>query len=466
PEGLLPTTAGSSTGEPMPLDSSTGPIDIPTTLSPDGTAEGTADGTTDTTTTSGVGSSTGASMACGNDLAEGTEVCDGSDLAGEDCQSQGYLGGTLACAADCASFDVTGCTAPTCGNGIQEGPEPCDGDDLGGASCLGEGFDSGVLACTPGCTLDLTGCGTCGNVIVDGDEVCDDIVLLGQSCVSQGFDSGPLACAADCQSYDTSACGDCGNGFIDGDEECDLMDLGGQTCLSLGQEDGVLECSPSCTYDVSDCAELRLFFSEDGNPNGLYELSPVDGSITALGTSGVTSSTCGLTYDANTGTLLGSRPFELIEIQTDGSGFVSLGLVTAEGLAYDALTNTLYGAVNGTFFTIDPSNGAMLSSLPGPGFDVEGLAFDPNQGIVYGVGDSTSLVAYDVAAGSWSVVGNTGLNWDSGGLAFDPNTNLLYAVAFAQGTGLYTIDPATAVPTLVGHNGLGVLLRGGLAAQY
>ena len=32
--------------------------------------------------------------------------------------------------------------------------------------------------------------------------------------------------------------------------------------------------------------------------------------------------------------------------------------------------------------------------------------------------------------------------------------------------GLYTIDPVTAVPSLVGHDGLGLILRGGLAAQY
>ena len=120
----------------------------------------------------------------------------------------------------------------------------------------------------------------------------------------------------------------------------------------------------------------------------------------------------------------------------------------------------------GQFFTVDPATGATLANLAAPGYDMEALAFDPNTGTVYGIGDNTSLSAYDPVAGTWSVVGDTGLNWDSGGLAFDPNANVLYAVAFAQGTGLYTINPATAVPTLVGNNLMGVVMRGGLATAY
>jgi hypothetical protein len=51
---------------------------------------------------------------CGNDVIEGDEVCDGSDLGGETCQSQGFDGGTLACNGDCQGFDTSGCTTGTC----------------------------------------------------------------------------------------------------------------------------------------------------------------------------------------------------------------------------------------------------------------------------------------------------------------------------------------------------------------
>lgn len=46
---------------------------------------------------------------CGNNNQEGTEVCDGSDLAGQSCITQGFTGGTLACNGDCTGFVTTGC---------------------------------------------------------------------------------------------------------------------------------------------------------------------------------------------------------------------------------------------------------------------------------------------------------------------------------------------------------------------
>src|SRR6185436_16293287 len=55
----------------------------------------------------------GATQTCGNNLREGTEVCDGTDLAGQTCVSQGFTGGTLACNGTCGGFLTTGCTT-TC----------------------------------------------------------------------------------------------------------------------------------------------------------------------------------------------------------------------------------------------------------------------------------------------------------------------------------------------------------------
>lgn len=42
-----------------------------------------------------------ANTVCGNNVREGGEQCDGTDLGGKTCQSQGACGGTLACNADC-----------------------------------------------------------------------------------------------------------------------------------------------------------------------------------------------------------------------------------------------------------------------------------------------------------------------------------------------------------------------------
>ena len=56
---------------------------------------------------------TEAAAFCGNNIAEGTEACDGTDLRGQTCVSQGYSGGTLACQPGCNVFDTSGCTTLT-----------------------------------------------------------------------------------------------------------------------------------------------------------------------------------------------------------------------------------------------------------------------------------------------------------------------------------------------------------------
>ncbi|MDX1999292.1 MAG: hypothetical protein SF066_16360 [Thermoanaerobaculia bacterium] len=48
--------------------------------------------------------------SCGNGLREGLEVCDGADLAGKSCTSQGFpAGGALTCYADCRGFYTGNC---------------------------------------------------------------------------------------------------------------------------------------------------------------------------------------------------------------------------------------------------------------------------------------------------------------------------------------------------------------------
>lgn len=64
---------------------------------------------------------------CGNDVAEGGELCDGRDLNGETCTSATHgvmTGGRLSCGAKC-TFDVTQCTGED--SGIDE-----DDGGLGG----------------------------------------------------------------------------------------------------------------------------------------------------------------------------------------------------------------------------------------------------------------------------------------------------------------------------------------------
>ncbi len=49
-------------------------------------------------------------LVCGNGTLDDGEACDGANLDGKSCLTQGYFGGTLACDSDCA-FDTSGCQA-------------------------------------------------------------------------------------------------------------------------------------------------------------------------------------------------------------------------------------------------------------------------------------------------------------------------------------------------------------------
>lgn len=52
-----------------------------------------------------------------------------------------------------------GGASSSCGNGSAENGEQCDGGDLNGQTCTSQGFPSGTLSCTPSCTLYTGGCG-------------------------------------------------------------------------------------------------------------------------------------------------------------------------------------------------------------------------------------------------------------------------------------------------------------------
>jgi len=109
-----------------------------------------------------------AAPICGDGLRNRPgEVCDGADLAGESCASQGLAAGTLACAEDCLAFDIRGCDgSPSCGDGvIDPGAEVCDLSDLGGATCQSLGLPPGTLRCAPDCSFNPGGCGSGGRVV-------------------------------------------------------------------------------------------------------------------------------------------------------------------------------------------------------------------------------------------------------------------------------------------------------------
>jgi hypothetical protein len=196
------------------------------------------------------------SANCGNGSVDSGEDCDGSDLDGETCTSQGYDGGSLSCDSSC-SFDVDACYY--CGDGSVDSGEDCDGSDLDGESCTSRGYDGGSLSCDSSCNFDEDACYVCGDGNADSGEDCDGSDLDGESCTSRGYDGGSLSCDSSCN-FDEDACYVCGDGNADSGEDCDGSDLDGETCTSLGYDYGSLSCTSSCTFNESGCGS---YTSED-----------------------------------------------------------------------------------------------------------------------------------------------------------------------------------------------------------
>ena len=145
--------------------------------------------------------------SCGNDVRSVQELCDGQDIGGASCWSEGYEGGTLACNVSCDGYKHSGCWPAVCGNGVDEYGESCDGGDLGGFTCQTLLFDEGTLACKEPCLFDTSGCRViCGNGNQLWPEICDGNDLGGATCQSQGFSGGTLACSSTCDAFDTSGC--------------------------------------------------------------------------------------------------------------------------------------------------------------------------------------------------------------------------------------------------------------------
>jgi hypothetical protein len=234
-------------------------------------------------------------VVCGDGTRAGIEVCDGADLAGATCVSQGFESGSLGCVADCSRYSLGGCVGgdpdPVCGNGDQESGELCDLTDVSGRSCEDFGFDRGLVVCNADCgSFNLSGCSdlptaVCGNAVRETGEICDRTDLGGQTCTGLGFTGGTLACASGCESFNTSgctsactptcgtrecgpdptcgiACGSCRSG-----EECN----GSGTCVATGPRGPTIITFNTNAADITQ-GESVVFSAVVTDPDGIDDL--------------------------------------------------------------------------------------------------------------------------------------------------------------------------------------------------
>jgi len=190
---------------------------------------------------------------CGDGMIEQAvgEDCDfdaqGDPLVAATCASLGYplSGANPGCLPNC-KFDIRVCQ---CGNGTLDEMEPCDGANLGGKTCVTEGYGSGQLACSPACVLDESGCNPCQNGVIDPGEQCDGANLGGHTCKTEGFGSGLLFCNPAC-TLNTAACSLCGNGVINAGETCDDGNtVAGDGCDATCHSE-IVACDPDGVYTI------------------------------------------------------------------------------------------------------------------------------------------------------------------------------------------------------------------------
>jgi len=208
----------------------------------------------------------GVCVMCGDDMAELGEVCDGADLLGSTCVSVGFLGGALACAADCSGFDTSGCIDDFGGGDCcsDNGSPGCDENTCEAVVCGIDGLCCGDTWDGTCADIAATECMVCGGGYVgdccsdNGSPGCDentctlDICALDPTCCSDAWDDtcSDLA-AVNCDAC-IPVCGDDVAGF---GEACDGADLNAESCATHGFAGGTLVCAGDCSgFDTSGCS--------------------------------------------------------------------------------------------------------------------------------------------------------------------------------------------------------------------
>jgi MYXO-CTERM domain-containing protein len=218
----------------------------------------------------------------------------------------------------------------------------------------------------------------------------------------------------------------------------------------------------SGTVGVIEAA--TLYATSFSDPNQLIQINKATGAGTLIGnlSTGAASdlaSFAGALYVYDQ-----SDPDRIVKVDPTNASTVSavssgVNVVGEGGMSF-ASNGILFLTGNtgntGTLYSCDASvnNGCSAVGSVDPSMDA--LAFD-GSGVLYGLSQSPagsanpSLYLIDPGTGVTSLIGSTGLGgFNLAGMAFDPETGILYA---AVGRSLFTVDTSTGAAALVGVTG-------------
>ncbi len=162
----------------------------------------------------------------------------------------------------------------------------------------------------------------------------------------------------------------------------------------------------------------------------------------------------------------GSNPSDFVQLDPDtGAQLALIGSVgyAVNGLAWDATTNTLYATTSANdpnfpngLLTIDLATGAGTPVGTGAG-QLVNIPTCNSAGVLYGwTENSDDPVLWDKAAGTVTVIGDSGLGTLETGLDFDASDTLYLVNSGSTENGdatIYTIDTTTGQATMVGTVG-------------
>ncbi len=201
-----------------------------------------------------------------------------------------------------------------------------------------------------------------------------------------------------------------------------------------------------------------FLYGIDRGAQNLVRISPATASVLVLGSVG-TSQAISLAWDDDTSTLW-TCPGLLASVSFATGALTYGDALTARlrGLAYDRNTGRLYGTDgDSTLFRFDSADAHPVRVGP-LGTQATGLAFDPATSTLYGTNAAGQLLTIDTATGAATVRGATGFFFLDG-LAFDPNAGLLYAYD-TRNDELISVNPATAAGTSIGVSATNVYVDG------
>lgn len=139
-----------------------------------------------------------------------------------------------------------------------------------------------------------------------------------------------------------------------------------------------------------------------------------------------------------------------------------LALLATSAFAQVTLYGTVNAAGNSTLITIDPTTGAQLSTIGTVGYVINGLAFDPTSGKLYGStggsSNASNIVTINTSTGAATLVGPTGqssvatITFTASGAMYGWSDEV--TTPSGESDDLVSINKATGAATWVGDAGI------------